>query len=44
MLLKVLDSDVEVLRKMFTKKKLKGERDLSLTKVVFGMCSVSDSK
>lgn len=42
---KVLDSDVGVLRKMFLKKKLKEERDLSLTKRMFGMCSsVSDTK
>lgn len=33
-----------VLRKMFLKKKLKGEGDLSLTKRMLGICSVSDNK
>lgn len=44
MLLKVLDYDVGALRKMFIEKKSKGERDLSLTRVVFGICSVNDNK
>lgn len=39
MVLEVLDSDVGILRKMFLKKKWKGERDLSLTKRMFGICS-----